>query len=97
MDEIISTLPMTGESVGIDVGINRLATLSNKEHVPNPRYTNKLAKKLARYQKALSRKEINSNRWIRQKHEVTKIQAKIAGKFASNVACSSGACKLNVA
>src|ERR1035437_4503902 len=45
LDESVEAFPRTGASVGIDLGINRLATLSNGERVANPRH---LGKKLAR-------------------------------------------------
>lgn len=48
-------LPETGQSVGIDFGINRLATLSAGEKVSNPRHGAKWQQRLAHYQRRLSR------------------------------------------
>ncbi len=73
-----AALPKTGEQVGIDLGISRLATLSNGERVSNPRHTAKYAARLARAQRDLSRKTKRSGRWVRQKRKVATIHAKIA-------------------
>jgi putative transposase len=78
LDESIKPLPKTGESIGIDMGINRLATLSNGERIANPKHTNKYARKLARAQRALARKQQGSARRERARLRVAKIQAKIA-------------------
>ena len=71
-------LPKTGRQVGIDLGISRLATLSDGTRYANPRHTAKHAKRLARAQKRLARKVNGSKRWVRQKFVVAKIHAKIA-------------------
>lgn len=49
-------LPATGQSVGIDLGIESFATLSTGEQIENPRHVEKTAKKLAWSQRQLSRK-----------------------------------------
>lgn len=71
-------LPKTGKQVGIDLGISRLATLSDGTRYANPRHTAKYAAKLALAQRALSSKKKGSGRWKRQKGKVAKIHAKIA-------------------
>lgn len=71
-------LPKTGNAVGIDFGITRLATLSNGEKVANPKYTYKYAQHLKRQQQVLSRKQKTSERYQRQKQRVAKIHEKIA-------------------
>lgn len=71
-------LPKTGLQVGIDLGILRLATLSNGEHVVNPRHTVRHAVKLARLQRVLARRVKGSGRWRRQKLRITRHQAHIA-------------------
>jgi putative transposase len=50
-----STLPKTGLSVGIDVGISSFLTLSNGEHIPNPRFFVTDEKKLIKAQRKLSK------------------------------------------
>lgn len=49
-------LPQTGAAVGIDLGIESFATLSNGEQIENPRFVEKAAKKMAWAQRRLSRK-----------------------------------------
>lgn len=71
-------LPVTGESVGIDFGISRLATLSNGEHVANPKYSYRYQRQLKRQQQALARKTKGSNRYRRQKQRVARVHDKIA-------------------
>lgn len=71
-------LPDTGQSVGIDFGINRLATLSTGERVPNPRYLSRYQKQLKRQQQALARKQKGSNRYKRQRKRVARLHEKIA-------------------
>ena len=71
-------LPRTGEVVGIDLGINRLATLSTGERVANPRHLGSVLKKLARQQRILSRQIKGSKRYERQRRKVAKLQERIA-------------------
>ncbi len=71
-------LPKTGESVGIDFGVSRLATLSTGERMANPKYLNRYQRRLKRQQQALSRKQKGSNRYRRQKQRVAKLHEKIA-------------------
>ena len=71
-------LPKTGESVGIDFGVSRLATLSNGERVSNPKHGAKWQRRLAFYQKRLSRAEKGSKRREKVKRHVARIHEKIA-------------------
>ncbi|BAU87178.1 IS605 family transposase orfB [Streptomyces laurentii] len=48
-------LPATGSAVGIDLGIASFLTTSSGEHIANPRYARKAAKRLEAAQQALSR------------------------------------------
>jgi putative transposase len=78
LEESVSPLPKTGKEVGIDLGISRLATLSNGERVPNPRHTSKRAARLAFLQRRLARKAKGSNRRKRAVLKVARCHAKIA-------------------
>ena len=51
-------LPKTGESIGIDVGLHRLATLSNGERVENPRWYRRIVRKLRVIQRSIARKKL---------------------------------------
>ena len=64
--------------IGIDVGINSLATLDTGKHYDNPRPLKRYERKLAREQRKLSRKKFLSNNWYKQKERVAKIHYKIA-------------------
>ena len=71
-------LEKTGESIGIDFGISRLATLSNGERIANPKYGSKHAKRLALLQRRLARKTKGSNRRKKAKLAVAKLHQKIS-------------------
>lgn len=71
-------LPETGESVGIDFGISRLATLSNGECVSNPKHGAKWQRRLAFYQKRLARAKKGSKMREKVKRHVARIHEKIA-------------------
>ena len=47
----------TGPVVGIDLGVKRLATLSDGEVIPNPRHLKRRLKKLKRLQRVVSRRQ----------------------------------------
>ena len=64
--------------VGVDVGINSLATLDTGKHYENPRPLKRYERKLAREQRKLSRKTFLSNNWYKQKERVAKLHYKIA-------------------
>lgn len=71
-------LPETGEAVGIDFGVSRLATLSNGERIANPKYSNRYQRQLKRQQQSLARKVKGSNRYKRQRQRVARVHEKIA-------------------
>ena len=64
--------------VGIDVGINSLATLDNGKQYPNPRPLKRYERKLKREQRKMSRKVFLSNNWYKQKRIVERIHYRIA-------------------
>ena len=64
--------------IGIDVGINSLATLDTGKQYPNPRPLKRYEKKLKREQRKLSKKEFLSNNWFKQKRKVERIHYRIA-------------------
>jgi len=64
--------------VGIDFGIDRLATLSNGERVANPRHLRKMLAKLAKLQRTLARRCKGSGRWRRRRLKVARLHARIA-------------------
>ena len=64
--------------VGIDVGITRFATLSDGSHIEPVNTFRKHQQRLARYQRAMSRKTKFSNNWKKAKARVQKIHTRIA-------------------
>ena len=66
------------KQIGIDLGISSLFTTSDGQKVANPKYFNKLYKKLRLAQKSLSRKVKGSKNREKARVQVARIQAKIA-------------------
>ena len=67
----------TAPVVGIDVGINTLATLSDGTKYDNPRPLKHYERKLRRANRTLSRKTLKSKNWIKQKMKIARIHYKI--------------------
>lgn len=74
----MAALPKTGSKVGIDLGISRLATLSDGTRIANPRHTARHAARLARLQRILARRVKGSGRWNSQRLKVARLHTKIA-------------------
>ena len=77
-------------AVGIDVGLEAFATLSNGERVPNPRYFARGEETLARRQRILSRRVRGSSSRERQRKLVAKAHEHIRNQrlnFARHLAC----------
>lgn len=76
--------PATDREVGIDLGVETLATLSNGTKIENPRGLERYERKLAREQRRLSRRkgarksEKQSRRYLKQRKRVARVHAKIA-------------------
>ena len=65
-------------SVGIDLGVKNLATLSDGTVIPNPRALGTRLKALRKAQKALSRKTVDSARREKAKERVARLYARVA-------------------
>jgi len=75
-------MPTTGETVGIDFGLNRLATLSDplpdgRTRIANPKHAYGYQKRMAFLQRRLARKTKGSNRRKHAAHRVAKLHVKI--------------------
>ena len=68
------------EDVGIDVGLNSYAVLSDGPRIENPRLYRKSEKRLARLQRGLSRKERGGRNWGKAKTRVARIHEKILNR-----------------
>lgn len=67
-----------GPAVGVDVGIARFAAFSDGKHVDPLNSFKTHEKRLAKYQRRMSRKTKFSNNWKKAKARVQKIHARIA-------------------
>ena len=64
-------------AVGIDLGITKLATLSDGTTFENPKTTKKFAKRLRRLNKSLTRKKKGSENWKKAKYKLSNLHYKI--------------------
>jgi putative transposase len=69
--------PKTGNKIGIDLGITDFIVLSDGTKIKNPNFNRKSKKKLSKAQQHLSRKTKGSNRYIKQRIKVARINEKI--------------------
>ncbi|MFD6859900.1 RNA-guided endonuclease InsQ/TnpB family protein [Rhodococcus sp. NPDC060090] len=79
-EDTITTLPQVAATVGIDVGLTTLATLSTGEKITNPRHERRDRLKLAKAQRELSRKEKGSNNREKARRKVARVYARIADR-----------------
>ena len=77
-DDISEVVDPASPVIGIDVGINTLATLSDGTKYDNPRPLERYERKLTREQQKLSRKEYQSKNWYKQKLKVERIYYRIS-------------------
>ncbi|WP_135610191.1 IS200/IS605 family element RNA-guided endonuclease TnpB [Methanococcoides sp. AM1] len=66
--------------MGIDVGLNHFAILSNGEKIDNEKYLKMSIQYLQVLQQRLSRKQKGSNNWNKQKLQVAKLHEKIVNQ-----------------
>ncbi len=71
-------MPMTGNVVGIDVGIKDVVVTSDGFHSGAPKYTYYYQRRLKKAQRVLSKKKKGSNGWKKQRIVVARIHEKIA-------------------
>ena len=68
------------EDVGIDMGLNSYAVLSDGARIENPRFYRKSEKRLAHLQRVMSRKVRGSQNWVKTKTNVVKLHEKIVNR-----------------
>ncbi|MDE0681662.1 MAG: transposase [Candidatus Poribacteria bacterium] len=73
-------LSATGESVGIDFGIDTYLTLSTGEKIHHPQPLKQSLKELRRLNKAISRKVKGSNNWWRAVRDLARLHRKIGNQ-----------------
>jgi putative transposase len=67
-------------SIGVDVGLKSIITLSNGENVEPPKYYREAEKKLAVQQRKLSKKKKFSNNWRKQCAKISKLHRNVANQ-----------------
>ncbi|PJE95490.1 transposase [Streptomyces carminius] len=78
--DTVAPAPATTAAVGIDAGITSLVTLSTGEKITNPRHERRDRARLARAQRALSRKEKGSANRAKARVRVARIHARITDR-----------------
>lgn len=79
-DVVIDKPNKTGSVIGIDLGLKDFLITSNGDKVSNPKYLSKSLNKLAKLQRALSRKPSQSNRHNKARIKVAKQYEKITNQ-----------------
>ena len=89
-EEEIIPFPKSDSRLGIDLGLENFAILSNGEKIGNPKFLTSLSKKLAKEQKILSRREFLAKKkgiklsefsnYQKQKLKVARLHEKIANQ-----------------
>ncbi|MCX5405018.1 transposase [Streptomyces sp. NBC_00335] len=79
-EDIPAPMPATTAAVGIDAGLTALVALSTGEKLSNPRHERGDRERLARAQRALSRKEKGSSNRAKARIRVARIHARIADR-----------------
>ena len=80
VEESIQHLPELDTSVGVDVGITSLVTLSTGEKITNPKHERADRRKLAKAQRELARKQRGSANRAKAKLSVARVHARIADR-----------------
>lgn len=78
VDVQIDKLPVVPNVIGIDVGLKDLIVTSEGKKVPNPKNTKKHAKRLAKYQRRLCKKQKGSKNRIKARLKVAKVHEDIS-------------------
>lgn len=73
-------IPSQNNAVGIDVGINKFAVLSNEEEIKNPRFLRKKERSLKRTQRKLSKMKRGSQNWKKQINKLQKLHTKVSNQ-----------------
>ena len=70
-------LPIRQRSIGVDLGVTHLATLSNGEKIPNPKCYHKRLRYLRQQQRCLARRQKGSRRREKQRLRVARAHARV--------------------
>lgn len=70
-------MPAAGRQIGIDLGVNDFAVISDGERIANPRHLEKKQRNLARYQRRMARKQPGSSNRRKAKIKVARACRKV--------------------
>src|SRR6185437_10741213 len=73
----VPVLPIRYRSVGVDLGLTHLATLSNGENIPNPRHLQARLRYFRQQQRCLARRQKGSRRREKQRLRVARAHAAV--------------------
>jgi len=79
-DKTVRALPKLKTAVGIDLGINALATLSTGEKIPNLKHDAREMKRKRRLSRALNRKKKGSRNRYKARIKFARLHAKVADR-----------------
>ncbi|HXT91636.1 MAG TPA: RNA-guided endonuclease TnpB family protein, partial [Trebonia sp.] len=82
VEETIDPHPATDAAIGIDAGLTSLLTFSTGEKIANPRHERRDRQRLAKAQRALSRKQKGSANREKARRKVARVHARIADRRA---------------
>nr|WP_220501154.1 RNA-guided endonuclease TnpB family protein [Thermomonospora cellulosilytica] len=80
VEETIRPLAPVRGAVGVDAGLTSLVALSSGEKIPNPRHERRDRRRLARAQRALSRKQKGSANRAKARLKVARVHARITDR-----------------
>ncbi|WP_444963399.1 RNA-guided endonuclease InsQ/TnpB family protein [Nocardiopsis sp. M1B1] len=79
-EDAVESTPAANDAVGVDMGVTSLVALSTGEKAANPRHERRDRTKLARAQRALSRKAKGSANRDRARRNVARVHARITDR-----------------
>jgi putative transposase len=71
------SLPATGRAIGVDLGVTDFAVTSDEQRIANPKYLERRARSLARYQRRLARCQQGSANRVKAKGKVARAHRKV--------------------
>ncbi len=79
-EDTITSVPAANDAVGVDMGVTSLVALSTGEKITNPRHERRDRARLAKAQRALSRKAKGSANRDRARRKVARVHARITDR-----------------
>ena len=77
IEDEVETLPETAKQVGVDLGLDRFAVLSNGAKIGNPRHYRHAEERISRLQQELDRKTKGSNNYRKTQLKLSRAYARV--------------------